>query len=191
MLRFVTGNADKFREVRAILRGYGIEVEWASIDVPELQFNDISVIAAFKALEAAKVLKGEVLVEDAGLFIDALNGFPGPFSSYVFATIGCEGILKLLRDVRRRGARFVSVIAYVDRRLKVRLFRGVTRGRIAHEIRGGGWGFDPIFIPRGYAKTYGELGEEKNRVSHRFKSLKRFAEWYSFKRGRASSSSSP
>jgi len=119
-----------------------------------------------------------VFVEDAGLFIDALNGFPGPYSSYVYRTIGVEGVLKLVEG-KSRGAAFVSVIALYHPGKGVRVFKGMCRGVIAQHPRGfSGFGFDPIFIPEGVGKTFAEMREdEKNKLSHRGEAARKLIEW--------------
>ena len=124
------------------------------------------------------------MVEDAGLFIEALKGFPGPYSSYVYKTLGVQGILKLMEGVKRREAYFLSAIAYAEPGLEPKVFLGKVEGFIVPEARGSkGFGFDPIFQPKGSEKTFAEMGvEEKNRFSHRAKALSALAEW--LKRGK-------
>lgn len=175
---FITRNKNKFQEANRILSSYNIEIEMININRFELQSDDLIEIAHHSALEAYKRLKRPLIVEDAGLFIRALKGFPGPYSSYVFKTIGIKGILKLLSGVDDRYAEFVSVVAFASQRGEIFVFKGITEGKISYSARGGGWGFDPIFIPRGYDKTYGELGDLKNEISHRRKSLEKFAKWF-------------
>ena len=111
-------------------------------------------------------------------FIDSLSGFPGPFSSYVFKTIGNNGILKLVGD--DRDAQFRAVIAYCDSNKKPILFESNVLGKISKNLQGNGWGYDPIFVPENQTKTYAELAE-KNKLSHRYESLKKFANWFNNK----------
>ncbi len=139
-------------------------------------------IAETSAIDAAKKCNLPVIVEDAGLFIKALNGFPGPYSSYVNKTIGVEGILKLMRGIKDRTAYFFSVVAFYDPDInELEFFYGKVEGEIAEEARGkSGFGFDPIFTPiEGDGRTFAEMGvEEKNKFSHRSKALRKFAKWY-------------
>ncbi len=171
---FATGNPHKVEELRAVLAGCGVEVETFSVTKLELQADDIARIAAAAASLAYAVAGRPVAVEDAGLFIRALSWFPGPYSSYVYSTIGVKGVLKLMEGVVDRYAEFRSVIAYAGP-WGVRLYTGVARGRIAEEPRGsGGFGFDPIFIPMGSDRTFAEMSvEEKNRFSHRAAAARR------------------
>ena len=119
--------------------------------------------------------KKPVIIEDDGLFINALGGFPGPYSSYVFKTIGNEGILNLVKT--KRNAKFQSIIAFCDKKKKPILFEANVNGKISKKMQGRGWGFDPIFIPSRKSKTYAELSN-KNEISHRYNALKKFANWY-------------
>jgi len=121
-------------------------------------------------------------VEDAGLFVEALKGFPGPYSAYVYRTLGTRGILKLMENVEDRAASFRSVVVFSSPEHQPVCFSGEVKGRISMEERGdSGFGFDPIFEPEaGDGRTFAEMTtEEKNRYSHRAEALRRFAKWYS------------
>jgi len=180
-LKFVTSNPHKFHEAEAILREYGIKVQWIDLEYPELQADTLKEVVLCSLKWLNKRIKGPFFIEDAGLFIHSLNGFPGPYSSYVFRTIGNEGILRLMEGVEDRKATFKSVIGLAIEG-KHYTFCGETRGFIAHSIRGTLWGFDPIFVPEEMdGLTYAELGDRKNLVSHRRKSLELMASWFSRK----------
>jgi XTP/dITP diphosphohydrolase len=148
----------------------------------EIQNDNIIEIATYSAIDAKRKVKGPIFVEDSGLFIKSLRGFPGPYSSYVFKTIGCTSILNLLKDYHNREAEFRSVIAYTDNEMKnnVKIFVGSVLGKITTKTIGGkGFGFDPIFIPNNQEKTFSEMElREKNKFSHRGKSLREFALWF-------------
>lgn len=147
----------------------------------EIQDDDIERIAMVSALSIVREVNLPIIVEDAGLFIEALNGFPGPYSSYVYRTIGVNGILKLMSNVENRRAYFKSAVAFCDPGGELKCFQGVVYGKIAREARGsGGFGFDPIFKPdEEPTRTFSEMSiEEKNKFSHRAKALRKFAEWY-------------
>jgi XTP/dITP diphosphohydrolase len=175
---FVTSNLNKVKEIEAVLSKYNIQVETSSIKKREIQSEQLEEIAKESALSAYQVLRRPLLVEDSGLFIKALNGFPGPYSSYTYRKIGVAGILKLMAGEKNRQAEFASQIAYIDERGMIKLCRGVCEGDIAEEARGsGGFGFDPIFIPKGQTKTFAEMSvEEKNLFSHRAKAAHLLAE---------------
>lgn len=174
---FVTTNAGKVREAEHLFREY-FDVEQINMSYPELQDNDLSKIAAYGAKYCAEELKKPVIVEDSGLFIDALNGFPGPYSSYVQKTIGNKGILKLMQNVENRRAEFRSVIGYCAPGEQATTFMGNWWGEIlTEEVGSNGFGYDPIFSYRRF--PVGEMTvEQKNEVSHRRRSILQFREWY-------------
>jgi XTP/dITP diphosphohydrolase len=171
---FVSSNRNKFVEVEAILSEFGIKAEYVKAELAELQSDSLEAIAREKAKSAYAIVQRPVIVEDDGLYVESLKGFPGPYSSFVFKTIGSEGILKLLSGSSGRTASFRSVIAYFDGD-RVLIAEGVAEGTISADASNGGWGYDPIFVPDGSALTFGQLGEEKNKFSHRRKGLENFA----------------
>lgn len=169
VLRFVTTNDGKWLEVSRVFEENSIQVERINARVLEVQSDDLTEIARASALDAYRRFGGDVVVEDAGLFVEALNGFPGPYSSYVFRTIGIEGLLRVMRGLRDRRAVFRSAVAHVDPEGRVSVFLGEVRGFIAEDPRGtGGFGFDPVFVPEGSERTFAEMTvDEKNLRSHR------------------------
>ena len=167
-LCLVTSNEHKYREIKAIGEGLGVEVYMCTVPKLEVQGDSLEEIAYKSALLAYLYLNRPLMVEDAGLYIKALNGFPGPYSNYVFKTIGLAGILKLMNGVEDRRACFKSAVAVVLDNYTF-ISTGEVCGYIAESPRGTrGFGFDPIFIPEGETRTFGEMSiEEKNRYSHR------------------------
>ncbi len=187
---FATSNRGKLQEARSILAPLGISVEQFDGKGTEIQADTNGEVAAHASRGAATSAKRPVLVEDAGLFVDSMKGFPGPYSAYAFKTIGIAGILALAgsppNSGSERGAAFVSAVAYCEPQGKPVLFEGSVRGTITTRPRGKkGFGFDPIFVPEGGAKTFGELTlDEKCAVSHRSVALRKFAKWYLSRDGR-------
>lgn len=187
---FATSNRGKLEEARKILAPFGLSVEQYDGKGTEIQADTNGEIAAYAAREAAITAGRPVLVEDAGLFADSLKGFPGPYSAYAFKTIGVAGIIALLGSPHDksgdRAARFVSSIAYCEPGGEPVLFDGSVQGTITSRPKGKmGFGFDPIFVPDGGAKTFGELTlDEKCAVSHRSVALRKFAKWYLSRDGR-------
>ena len=175
---FASSNVHKYEEAEKILSEFGIKLGFFKTGLTEIQEDSLSKIAEQKVMDAFNRCKNAVIVEDDGLFIDSLSGFPGPFSSYVFKTIGNNGILKLVGD--DRDAQFRAVIAYCDSNKKPILFESNVLGKISKNLQGNGWGYDPIFVPENQTKTYAELAE-KNKLSHRYESLKKFANWFNNK----------
>ena len=175
----MTENTDKFREARSILDTQGIQIRHFQRPKVEIQDSSLEKIARY-AVETASVDRpGLLLVEDSGLFIDALGGFPGPFSSYVYETIGLKGILGLMGG-RKRNAYFQTSIAVGSASIRPRVFTGIVRGSISRKIAGSaGFGYDPIFIPNGFRETFGQTSPAfKNKNSHRAKAFLKFAKWY-------------
>ena len=178
-LYFATSNKNKLREARKVLGTLDIPIRQLRVKITEPQLWDIKAVSREKARQAYTHIHKPVFVEDTAIYIDALSNFPGPFISWVRVTIGNQGLLKLLKGVRNRRAETRTVITFYDGR-KFRQFVGSVEGKISQCERGGGWGFDPIFIPTGAGcgRTYGELGEErKNEVSHRAIAFKKFRKW--------------
>jgi len=190
-IRFVTSNAGKVREAREYLTD---DVEQINYDYTEIQSDDLADIAVAGAKEAFEETGGDdpVLVDDAGLFVDALGGFPGPYSAYVEDTVGVERLWNLVemedseanaseqssgdepRDANRR-ARFRCVVAYYDGE-ESKTFDGSVPGRIVAPRGDGGFGYDPIFEHEG--ETMAEMStERKNAISHRGRALAKFADW--------------
>ena len=185
---FASSNIHKYEEAKKILDKFGIKLGFFQTELVEIQDDSLSKIALQKAENAYDKCKKPVIIEDDGLFIDSLSGFPGPYSSYIFDTIGNNGILKLVGD--NRDAQFVAIIAFCDSSNEPTLFESSVAGTISKNIRDGGWGYDPIFIPKNQTrpalppfsfKTYAEL-DNKNKLSHRYESLKKFASWFNSKR---------
>jgi XTP/dITP diphosphohydrolase len=177
---FVTTNEHKRREVQGIL---GVELESAALgpqDIPEVQALDFAEVAVHKARSAYEALgrpPHPVLVEDSGLVIGAWNGLPGALTKWFVSSVGNEGILRMLCD-DDRGARAVCAVAVAAGGGEVRVFQGEVRGSVASEPSGGGgFGWDPIFVPEGSGLTYAQMGEAKNRDSHRARAFRQVREW--------------
>ncbi len=173
-LFFVSSNNHKYQEAKSILDSFGIDLGFLKSNLEEIQSDSLRDIAVVKAQDAFSKFKRPIVIEDGGLFINSLDGFPGPYSSYVFKTIGNKGILNLLK--KSRGAKFVSVITFCDD-ATLQSFEGKSSGKISEIQKGKGWGYDPIFIPDNVTKTFAELNN-KNKLSHRYKALKEFSKWY-------------
>jgi len=176
-LYFITGNKGKFKEAKEKLKFLDIELIQANIGYPEIQASDLKEIALFGINFCSERLKSPFFLEDSGLFIEELNSFPGPYSRYVQETIGNEGILKLLLNIRNRSAYFKSTVGLYKN--GPHIFEGISRGTISNEIRGHeGFGYDPIFIPKENSKTFGEMTTtEKNKFSHRGIALENMAKY--------------
>jgi XTP/dITP diphosphohydrolase len=175
---FVTANEHKRREVQEIL---GFELERADLDLPEIQAIEPAEVAAEKVRSAREALGAPdlpVLVEDSGLMVDAWGGFPGALTKWLMSSVGNEGLLRMLPEGGDRSARAVCVVALAVADGTVRTFRGEVPGTLAERPRGtGGFGYDAVFIPGWTSMTYAEMGESKNRDSHRARAFKAVREW--------------
>lgn len=171
-LTFVSTNPGKYREIAAVLRPYGVRVRWKRRVLPEPQAETLEEVVDAK-LRSVRDVPGLVLVEDSGLFIPSLAGFPGVYSAHFLKVWRFAPILELLRH-RRREALFRTV-AGLQRGRRRAFFVGEVRGAIAPRPRGrSGFGYDPIFIPRGWDRTFAEVAaESKNDVSHRARALRK------------------
>lgn len=179
-ITFITGNKHKVIEAENIFKDYDINLEHIDLGYCEPQ-GSLEKVAKFGAKYACHKLNKPVIVEDAGLFIKALKGFPGTYSSYVQETLGNNGILKLLENTDDRYAEFRSVIGYCAPNSEPKIFLGKVSGEIACCEKGNlGFAFDPIFYVPNKHSTFGELTtEQKNQFSHRKNSLEKFIKWYS------------
>ena len=176
-LFFASSNENKFQEAERILSDLGVQINFFKTILEEIQSNNLNDIAEQKAINAYNLIQKPVIIEDDGLFIDSLNGFPGPYSSYAYDTIGNKGIMDLLENSQVRDAKFVSIIAYCDNDRAVKLFESNIPGKISPIIEKGGWGYDPIFIPDRESKTYANVSE-KDKFSHRSAALTKFSNWF-------------
>ena len=184
---FVTSNFHKFHEAKMVLSEYKITTAMLRIEAIEIQDDILENIAKYSVQDAVKNCGLPVFVEDSGLFIEALDGFPGPYSKYVYTKIGLKGILKLMDNITDRTAYFQSVIAFGSPDVKPVCFVGLIKGKLTLLKRGiSGFGYDPIFAPEECnGRTFAEMTRlEKNSVSHRSKAIKKFAEWISSKNKR-------
>jgi XTP/dITP diphosphohydrolase len=173
-LTVVTTNPNKVREVREFFGG-AIEVDHVPLDCPEYHNTDVGEIAQEKAKFAYEKLRRPLIVDDTGFYINALNGFPGPYAAYVQRTIGNDGIITLMVGVSDRRAFFETAIAFANKK-GIRIFRGMIHGQIVPPRGSEGFGFDPIFEWEG--QTLAEMPiEKKAKVSHRGRALTAFRNW--------------
>jgi XTP/dITP diphosphohydrolase len=178
-----TRNEHKITEIKAVLGSIAncrTLRDYLDITVKEAGRTLLANSLA-KAVFAFKATGQPALADDSGLFVDALDGEPGVYSSR-YAKNDTERINKVLKNMRtkkNRAASFRAVFVYYFAPQKYEVFRGRCTGEIALEPRGAhGFGYDPIFIPQGYKKTFSELGPDiKNKISHRAKALQQFKEY--------------
>lgn len=165
-LVFVSSNKGKIEEAQTIL---GRDMETAHLELVEIQDFDVEVVVRHKAQSAFEKIQKPLLVDDSGLYIEAWNGFPGPFIKYIMERGGNPLLLKMLEGTTNRNAYCVSAIGYHDGH-EVHVFLGKKTGTLTESVRGTvhANGYNSIFIPEGSKKTYSEMTmEEKSTLSHR------------------------
>jgi XTP/dITP diphosphohydrolase len=155
---------------------HGFELDHLKMPYPELQTSSLESTIIPGLLWLVSKYDCPIMIDDSGLFIDALGGFPGVYSSYAFKTLGCEGILRLMEGVQQRDARFECCIGFLAPAGEPFIAKGVAKGSISDEMKGsGGFGYDPIFVHEGHAQTYAEMDiGEKNKLSHRGRAMEKF-----------------
>ncbi|MGI9009676.1 MAG: RdgB/HAM1 family non-canonical purine NTP pyrophosphatase [Nitrososphaeraceae archaeon] len=184
---FVSHNIYKYSEIKSIVnnRITDLHLKFCMRNITEIQDQKIEKIAIEKARSAYNIVKKPIIIEDDGLFINSLNGFPGQYSSYVLKSIGNRGIIRLLKGYRDRSAFFKSIFVYSNG-IIVKVFYGKINGKISSTIKDDGWGYDPIFIPlnnnndNNSDTTFAKLSKtnKKNELSHRRIALDKFVKWF-------------
>lgn len=163
-LYFITGNKGKLAEAQAIIP----EMQGLDIELLEIQDIDPEVIIKAKLQSAFNHHQGEFIVEDTSLHLDCLNGLPGPLIKWFLKTVGLEGLYNIADKLGNNKATAKCIIGYAKDKNDIQFFEGAVEGRIVAPRGEGGFGWDAIFQPNGYNKTYAEMdAKTKNEMSHR------------------------
>ena len=177
VVEFITSNKGKVEEVAQRLKPLGYKVVQRRYSYPEIQADTLQEVARFGIdyLISSCNIRDPVLIDDSGLFIEGLNGFPGVYSRYVLNTIGYRGILSIMKGMDNRKAYFETSLAYKESGSEIIFAMGKCRGEISGVALEGphGFGFDPIFLP--YLendvlspRSFSQMDiAEKNLYSHR------------------------
>lgn len=175
-VNFITGNANKLREVKAILEPAGVVVRSEAVDLPELQ-GTVEAVTLEKCRVAADRVRGPVLVEDTCLCFNALGGLPGVYIKWFVEGVGLDGLNKLLAAYDDKSAQAVCTFAFSGGPgNEPILFQGRTDGKIVPARGPPAFGWDPIFEYEG--KTYAEMDPAaKNKISHRSRALEKVRKW--------------
>lgn len=161
-LTFITGNEMKAKQLSM---HFQFPVEHTKLDLPEIQSLDLEEVVKDKAMRAYAIVGTPVLVEDVSFTLNALGSLPGPLIKWFLQSIKNDGICRLL-DVYSDRTAIAEVCFGLCDGEQVYLFKGIRKGIVVDNPRGDvGFGFDPIFIPDGYTKTWAEMGEEEARES--------------------------
>ncbi|AGO61088.1 non-canonical purine NTP pyrophosphatase [Ferroplasma acidiphilum] len=177
MIKFVTSNSHKYEEAKALFKSKNIELSWVKMEYEEIQAEDNELICRDSCMKLTEKIDSPFFIDDTGLYIKSLNGFPGPYASYVQSTLGNSRIMEIGAGSE---AHFKTVIGF-SMESEIYTFTGILNGHIAKKESGTNkFGYDPIFIPEGYDKTLAELStEEKNIISHRGRALDKFMDFLS------------
>ena len=162
-LVFVTGNPYKFEVAKKALEPTGIEITQEKLETPEIQSTDVSEVASFSAKWAADKLGKPVVVSDSGYYIEALNGFPGPFIRYANEWLGVGDILRLMEGKSNRKVEIRICLAYCEPKHEPVTFQTIAHGSIPEkegEITEGHM-IDRLFIPEGYDKPSSDIPHEE------------------------------
>lgn len=174
---FITGNKDKLREAQSMWS----KIEGIDIDLDEIQEMDGKKIIEAKLREAMKQKQGiPMMVEDQSLTIDGMNGLPGPLIKWFVKSMSLEGMAKLAESMGNQSSEARTIIGYADKQGDINYFEATIKGKIVSPRGSIGWGWDYIFQPEGYDKTFAEMTvEQKNELSMRrlaIEKLKKFVE---------------
>lgn len=174
MLYFITGNQGKLSEAKTIIP----EIVGKDFVLPEIQEIDPREVIKAKLLEAKNIHQGEFVVEDTSLYFDAIPCLPGPLIKWFLKTIGNKGMSELVEKYDVKTGKAVNLLGYIDAEGNIEYFEGSLEGEIVSPRGENGFGWDPIFRPKGFDKTFAEMNsDEKNEISMRkiaFENLKNF-----------------
>lgn len=157
MLYFITGNKHKFAEAKAVLP----ELEQLDIDLPEIQEINPKIVLKAKLEEARKLHQGNFVVEDTSLYLECINGLPGPLFKWFFKAIGREGVVNLTKKMGDNRVEAKTEVAYYLTQGGISYFEGVVKGYVVDPRGESGFGWDPIFMPEGFDKTYAQVNDEE------------------------------
>lgn len=164
MVHFITGNSGKLSEAQSILA----DIKGLDIDLPEIQEIDARAVIKEKLIEGQKHVEGGIIVEDTSLYLDALNGLPGPLIKWFLKTIGNDGLYNVAEKLGNNRAQAKTIIGYAKNADEIEFFEGVIEGGIVSPAGDNGFGWDAIFRPTGHSKTFAEMDDnEKNQISMR------------------------
>lgn len=173
---FITGNTNKLAEVQAIMP----DVVQLAIDLPEIQELDAHQIIRAKLAAAFKHHSGEFIVEDTSLYLAGLNGLPGPLIKWFLQALSPTGVAKLAADAGNPGATAKTLIGYASSPDDIHFFEGAVEGEIVVPRGETTFGWDPIFVPQGYDKTFAEMARaEKNEISMRRRAVEQLKAYLS------------
>ena len=177
----ITSSNGKIRSIKSIIRNMdlGFKLKMIKAEYPEDKTEETTRrVVLGGAKWCVKRYNRDVLVTDTGLFIDELKGFPGVNTKFALTRIGNGGLLKLMKGKRNRNAEWILSIGYCRPGGRPVEFTAYRKGRISHKVVAKGFGFDTIFIPNGYSKTFSEAPHLRDELSPFKTAIIKFSKWY-------------
>ncbi|KKT28076.1 MAG: Ham1 family protein [Candidatus Giovannonibacteria bacterium GW2011_GWB1_46_20] len=156
-LYFITGNKNKFEEIKSVLS----DIERLAMDLPEIQEVDLKKIIEAKLKEALNHKAGEFIVEDTGLYLECLKGLPGPLIKWFLETFALDEFAKIAEKLGNNRAEAKTIIGYAKNHEEIYFFEGAVSGQIVSPRGESNFGWDPIFQPDGYSETFAEMDDER------------------------------
>lgn len=168
---FLTGNYNKFLEIKTFIP----TLKQLDIDLEEIQSLYADVVIKAKLNEAAKYYRAQFIVEDTSLYLDCLNGLPGPLIKWFMQALGCKGLFQMAEKMGNTSATAKTIIGYAKNPEEIIYFEGSIKGSICAPKGENGFGWDPVFVPYGCKKSLAEMTDkEKNEISMRRIALNKF-----------------
>ena len=166
-IRFVSKNQYKIAEVKGMFEETNIEIVPTGVSISEIQSDDIEAIVKDKLMKAFEIVGRPVFVEQTGLYIEQLNGFPGGLTQLFWDKLEADKFSVLFGSGENTNILAKTYIGYCDAK-RVEIFDGSIQGTIAPKPRGDrSFQWDCVFIPEGHTETFAEMGDKKNDISMR------------------------
>lgn len=174
MIYFITSNKYKFKEAKEILS----DIEQLEIDLFEIQEETPQKIVEHKLKEALKYHQGPLVVDDVSLELESLKGFPGPYVKWMEKQVGVDSVYRVAKKLGSTKAVAKTILGLAIDENNIKFFEGEMEGELVLPKGDNGFGFDLIFKPKGFKKTFAQLStKEKNAISHRGKAFKKLKEY--------------
>ena len=174
-LNFVTSNSNKYRELSELLE---CNLSHIRFDLQDIQTTDLHELVKFKLRQAFEHVQAPVIVEDTSLYFEAWNALPGPLVKFFLKNIGLSGMVKALDEFSNNSAVAVCCLGFTNDGESTHLFEGKVKGNIVEPRGSQHFGWDAIFLPTGYQRTFGEMSSlEKHQISPRGAAAKKFKDF--------------
>lgn len=178
MLKFISGNVNKFKEFENVLKPFS--VSQLNVDLDEIQEIDPVKIIKHKLFQASTHYKGEFIIEDSSLYLSCLNNkLPGPLEKWFEQALKLKDFYNLCEKLGNFDAEAQTLIGY-SKNGRIKIFKGKLKGKIVKPVGNKDFGYGPIFQPFGYKETYGQMDRDlKNQISSRAIAIKKLKKYLS------------